>query len=191
MTLCFATHNRNKLEEIRKEVPKGVRLIGLDELGITEDIPETGDTIEGNSLMKTVYVFEKHGVACFGDDTGLEVEALHNEPGVYSARYAGIQRSSEDNMNLLLQKLEGVSNRRARFKTVITYIDEAGVTKQFTGLVAGEITLRRAGVKGFGYDPIFRPEGAEKTFAEMEPSEKNAISHRARAFRQLIDYLNS
>ena len=190
MTLCFATHNRNKLGEIQKILPAGIRLIGLDDLGITEDIPETADTIEGNSLMKTAYVFERHQVPCFGDDTGLEVEALNNEPGVYSARYAGDHRSSEDNMDLLLENLRRKNNRKAQFKTVITYFDEHGNQSRFTGIVRGEITQEKSGSHGFGYDPIFRPEGYEKTFAEMSADEKNRISHRARAFQQLIDYLS-
>ncbi|MFT4834456.1 MAG: XTP/dITP diphosphohydrolase [Marinoscillum sp.] len=190
MKLYFATHNPNKLKEIAKMLPAGIELLGLADLGLTEDIPETSDTIEGNSLQKTQYVFDKHGVACFGDDTGLEVAALKGAPGVYSARYAGPQCDSNDNMNLLLENLKGEKKRSARFKTVITYINAKGESKQFTGLANGVITETLSGKEGFGYDPIFLPDGKNKTFAEMPSYEKNKISHRARAFAQLIEYLN-
>ncbi|MFY0607816.1 MAG: RdgB/HAM1 family non-canonical purine NTP pyrophosphatase [Cyclobacteriaceae bacterium] len=189
MKIYFATHNKNKLKEIAKIIPSGFELLGLDELNLHEDIPETADTIEENSLMKTKYVFDKHQVACFGDDTGLEVAALNGAPGVFSARYAGPKCDSNENMALLLKNLEGEENRKARFKTVITYIDAKGIERQFTGIVNGEITKSQSGEKGFGYDPIFLPEGCDKTFAEMTSSEKNKISHRARAFRQLITFL--
>ncbi len=172
-------------------MPSGIELLGLDDLNLHEEIPETARTIEGNSLMKTQYVFDKHGVACFGDDTGLEVEALNNEPGVFSARYAGTENDSNANMNKLLKNLGDKPNRSARFKTVITYINENGKVKQFTGIANGEITKSRAGAEGFGYDPIFQPEGHNITFAEMTAEEKNAISHRGKAFQQFIDYLNS
>jgi XTP/dITP diphosphohydrolase len=190
MKLYFATHNPNKLKEIAKMLPAGIELLGLADLGLTEDIPETSDTIEGNSLQKTQYVFDKHGVTCFGDDTGLEVAALKGAPGVYSARYAGPQCDSNDNMNLLLENLKGEKKRSARFKTVITYINAKGESKQFTGLANGVITETLSGKEGFGYDPIFLPDGKNKTFAEMPSYEKNKISHRARAFAQLIEYLN-
>jgi XTP/dITP diphosphohydrolase len=190
MKLYFATHNPNNLKEIAKMLPAGIELLGLADLGLTEDIPETSDTIEGNSLQKTQYVFDKHGVACFGDDTGLEVAALKGAPGVYSARYAGPQCDSNDNMNLLLENLKGEKKRSARFKTVITYINAKGESKQFTGLANGVITETLSGKEGFGYDPIFLPDGKNKTFAEMPSYEKNKISHRARAFAQLIEYLN-
>ena len=139
MILYFASHNQNKVKEIAKLLPQGMELRSLDDLNLHEDIPETASTIEGNSLMKTEYVYKKHRVACFGDDTGLEVDALNGEPGVYSARYAGPQKSSEDNMSLLLSKLEGVQNRKARFKTVITFFDENGEISQFTGIATGGI----------------------------------------------------
>ncbi len=171
-------------------LPAGIELLGLNDLGLTEEIPETSDTIEGNSLQKTQYVFDKHGVACFGDDTGLEVAVLKGAPGVYSARYAGPQCNSNDNMNLLLENLKGEKKRNARFKTVITYINAQGESKQFTGLANGVITEALSGKEGFGYDPIFLPDGKNKTFAEMPSYEKNKISHRARAFAQLIEYLN-
>ena len=147
--------------------------------------------IEGNSLMKTEYVYKKHRVACFGDDTGLEVDALNGEPGVYSARYAGPQKSSEDNMSLLLSKLEGVQNRKARFKTVITFFDENGEISQFTGIATGGITNTKSGSEGFGYDPIFQPDGYPVTFAEMSAEDKNKISHRGKAFEQLVNFLKN
>ncbi len=191
MTIYFATHNQNKVKEIAKLLPEGMELRSLDDLDLHEDIPETADTIEGNSLMKTEYVFNKHGVACFGDDTGLEVDALNGEPGVFSARYAGPQKNSEDNMNLLMSKLEGLSDRSARFKTVITFIDENGTATQFTGIAEGSITPKKSGNEGFGYDPIFQPEGYSITFAEMSAEEKNKISHRGKAFTQLVNFLNN
>ncbi len=163
-------------------------LTGLADVGCTEELPETQSTLEGNALQKAQYVFDHYGAACFADDTGLEVEALHGEPGVYSARYAGEQRNAEDNMNLLLQKLTGITNRTAQFRTVIALVEPKG-TKLFDGLVRGEIVFERRGGKGFGYDPIFQPEGFKQTFAEMTMEEKNKISHRALAVRKLVDYL--
>lgn len=189
MKIYFATHNKNKLKEIQQLLPAGFELLGLDDLQLNEDIPETADTIEENSRMKTRYVYDRYKVACFGDDTGLEVDALNGEPGVYSARYAGEEKDSNANMDLLLRKLALEKNRKARFKTVITYIAPSGAEKQFTGTVEGEITKGKTGGEGFGYDPVFKPIGHERTFAEMSPEEKNKISHRARAFQKLIDYL--
>ncbi len=189
MVVYFATHNEHKVKEIAKLLPVGMELRSLDELNLLEDIPETADTIEGNSLMKTEYVYKKHKVACFGDDTGLEVAALKGAPGVYSARYAGSQKSSLDNMNLLLENLQGEENRKARFKTVITFFDAKGAMQQFTGICQGTITRDICGEEGFGYDPIFQPEGYPITFAEMSAEEKNAISHRGKAFEQLINFL--
>lgn len=189
MKIYFATHNQNKLKEIKKLLPDGMELLGLNELGLVEDIPETSDTIEGNSLMKTQYVFDRHRVACFGDDTGLEVDALDGAPGVYSARYAGPEKDSNANMDLLLDNLEGVKNREARFKTVITYIDEKGLQRQFTGIADGKITSNKSGTEGFGYDPVFQPKGMDLTFAELSADEKNKISHRAKAFEQLVNFL--
>lgn len=189
MTIYFATHNKNKLREIQDMLPDSFKILGLDDLNLTEEIPETAETIEGNSEMKTNYVFSKYGVACFGDDTGLEVDSLNGAPGVYSARYAGPQNDSEANMDLLLKNLKGITNRSARFKTVITYIDLEGKSIQFTGIAEGHITEKRTGEKGFGYDPIFIPDGHTLTFAQMDASSKNAISHRGKAFNQLISYL--
>lgn len=190
MVVYFATHNQNKVKEIAKLLPEGMELRSLDELNLHEEIPETSDTIEGNSLMKTQYVFDKHQVACFGDDTGLEVQALNGEPGVYSARYAGPQKNSHDNMDLLLSKLGSSDERSARFKTVITYINAEGSVHQFTGIAKGSITREKSGQEGFGYDPIFQPEGYDITFAEMSADEKNQISHRAKAFQQLVNFLS-
>lgn len=189
MKVYFATQNKNKLKEIQKLLPPGMELLGLNDLGITEEIPETADTIEGNSAMKARYVHERCQVPCFADDTGLEVAALNNEPGVYSARYAGEHKSSEDNMDLLLQKLKDHDNRNAQFKTVITYIDPKGTEHSFTGIAAGEITKQRTGQQGFGYDPIFQPKGYPVTFAEMDTDTKNTISHRGKAFAKLVAHL--
>lgn len=191
MEIYFATHNQNKVKEIAKLLPEGMELRSLDDLNLHEDIPETASTIEGNSEMKTKYVHDKHKVACFGDDTGLEVDALGGEPGVFSARYAGPQKNNEDNMNLLLKNLSAETNRRARFKTVITYIDVDGTAQQFTGLAEGIITEKKSGNEGFGYDPIFQPEGYSITFADMSAEEKNKISHRAKAFQQLVNFLQN
>lgn len=191
MKIYFATHNTNKLRELRALIPENLELLGLDDLGLHEEIPETADTIEGNSAMKTRYVFEKHGVACFGDDTGLEVDVLGGAPGVYSARYAGPNNDSQANMDLLLSNLKNEENRKARFKTVITYIDDQGHEYQFTGIAKGEIIREKTGAEGFGYDPVFLPEGEDRTFAEMSAAEKNARSHRARAFEQLIQFLKT
>lgn len=189
MTLCFATHNLNKLREIQQLLPAGIDLVGLDAAGITEEIPETADTIEGNSALKARYVFEKTGIPCFADDTGLEVDALEGRPGVYSARYAGESKDAHANMNLLLRELGETDARGAQFKTVITYIDAAGTAHQFTGIVRGQITREKHGSEGFGYDPVFCPDGHEVTFAEMSAAAKNQISHRGRAFTQLVQFL--
>lgn len=188
--LVFATNNRNKLQEVQDLVPEEILLLNLDDIGCSEEIPETAPTIEGNALQKATYVAEKYEVNCFADDTGLEVQALHGEPGVYSARYAGPDRSSEDNMTLLLQKLEGQADRSARFKTVIA-LSLNGKTELFEGIVNGTILTERKGEGGFGYDPVFLPDGAEKTFAEMTRAEKNGISHRAIALEKLRVFLAS
>ncbi|MEO9474339.1 MAG: RdgB/HAM1 family non-canonical purine NTP pyrophosphatase [Cyclobacteriaceae bacterium] len=189
MKICFATHNQNKATEIRQLLPAGFELITLDDLGQTEEIPEDGLTIEENSSIKANYVFKKFNVACFADDTGLEVKALNGEPGVYSARYAGEPKDNEANIDLLLKNLEGKSDRSAAFKTVITFIDETGRSTQFAGIAPGQIIVERTGTKGFGYDPVFQPTGHQKTFAQMTAEEKNAISHRGLAFRKFLDHL--
>jgi len=188
MRLCFATNNEHKLKEIRALLGNEFRLVSLAEVGCNEELAEDQTTLEGNSLQKAEYVFRKSGTSCFADDTGLEVEVLNNEPGVFSARYAGEQRSAEDNMNLLLKNLSGKDNRNARFRTVITLITPEGI-RQFEGEVHGKIIDEKRGTEGFGYDPIFLPDGFSKTLAEMTLEEKSAISHRARAFKKLIAYL--
>lgn len=186
--LCFATNNRHKIEEVRAHLGPDFQLVGLEEVGCKDELPEEQPTLEGNSFQKAEYVFKNFGVSCFADDTGLEVEALHGAPGVISARYAGEQRSAEDNMKLLLENLAGSENRRARFRTVITLITSA-ITKQFEGIVTGQIIDEHKGSGGFGYDPVFLPDGYHKTLAEMSMEEKNAISHRARAVNKLIEFL--
>jgi XTP/dITP diphosphohydrolase len=187
--LCFATNNQHKIQEVRAHLGSDFQLVGLEEVGCTEELPEEQPTLEGNSFQKAEYVYKNFGVSCFADDTGLEVETLHGAPGVYSARYAGEQRRAEDNMQLLLKNLAGSQNRKARFRTVITLITPE-FTRQFEGIVNGQIINEHKGSGGFGYDPIFLPEGYNKTLAEMSMEEKNAISHRARAVNKLIEFLN-
>lgn len=186
--LCFATNNRHKIEEVRAHLGPDFPLSGLEEIGCKEELPEEQPTLEGNSFQKAEYVYKNFGISCFADDTGLEVEELQGAPGVYSARYAGDQRSAEANMQLLLKNLAGSQNRKARFRTVITLITPE-FTKQFEGIVTGQITHEHKGSGGFGYDPIFLPDGFNKTLAEMSMVEKNAISHRARAVNKLIEFL--
>ena len=189
--LVFASNNAHKLSEIRTILGDRIEIISLSDLQCHEEIPETADTLEGNALIKARYVWEHYGLYCFADDTGLEVEALDGAPGVYSARFAGEHASFEDNVSLLLERLSGVAApRRARFRTVIALIDEYG-THFFEGSVDGEITLERSGNHGFGYDPIFRPEGREETFAQLTEQEKNSMSHRGRAVQKLVRYLQA
>lgn len=188
MKLVFATNNLNKLKEVQALIPKNIQLLSLQEVGCLEDVPETQNTIEGNAIQKAEYVKEHYGYDCFADDTGLEVEALNNEPGVYSARYAGEQRDSNDNMNLLLENLKNKSNRQAQFKTVIA-LHINGKLKTFTGICEGEITKEKQGEHGFGYDPVFMAKGHSKTFAEISLDEKNVIGHRGKAVKQLVEYL--
>lgn len=189
--LVFASNNAHKLSEIRAILGDRIEIISLSDLQCHDEIPETADTLEGNALIKARYVWEHYGLYCFADDTGLEVEALGGAPGVYSARFAGEHASFEDNVSLLLERLSGVAApRRARFRTVIALIDEYG-THFFEGSVDGEITLERSGDHGFGYDPIFRPEGREETFAQLTEQEKNSMSHRGRAVQQLVRYLQA
>lgn len=195
MKIVFATGNRNKLKEVQALVGPRVELSTPADHGITEDIPENQPTLEGNALQKARYIYEKTGLNCFADDTGLEVEALGGEPGVFSARYAAVNgagegHSSEANMALLLDRLAGVENRRARFRTVFALILD-GREHLFEGVVEGVITSARTGSDGFGYDPIFRPTGYDQTFAEMPLSLKNSISHRVRATTKLIDFLST
>lgn len=187
--IVFATNNKNKLREIRDIVGSKYNILSLSDINCHEDIPETADTIEGNALLKARFVKEKYGYDCFADDTGLEVEALDNRPGVYSARFAGEDCNSENNINKLLSELEGIENRKARFRTVIALI-KGEIEEEFEGIIYGNISHERHGEGGFGYDKVFVPENYEKTFAEMLPEEKNSISHRAKATRLLIEYLN-
>ena len=188
MKLIFATNNPNKVKEVKNKLTS-FEIITLKEIGITEDIPETGKTLAENALQKARYVYKKTGKNCFADDTGLEIESLNNEPGVYSARYAGEEKNSDKNMNLVLENLKPKTNRNACFKTVIALIIN-GKEILFEGKVDGEITEIKTGQDGFGYDPIFKPKGYELTFAEMELSEKNKISHRAFAVKKLVRFLS-
>ena len=190
MKLLFATSNQNKAREIQNLLPKDFQIITLNDIDLKEDIPETAPTIEGNAIQKTEYIINNFGIDCFADDTGLEIEALNGEPGVYSARYAGEAKDSDDNMNLVLEKLKNTSNRNARFKTVISL----SINKEmhlFEGLVEGRIRASKVGTLGFGYDPIFEPENCGRTFAEMSMEEKNSMSHRGRAFEKMISYLKN
>ena len=188
MQLVFATNNLNKLKEVQKLIPNHITLLSLKDIGCFEDVPETQKTIEGNAIQKAEYIKTHYGYDCFADDTGLEVNALNNEPGVFSARYAGEQRDANDNMNLLLEKLNDKTSRKAQFKTVIA-LQLNGKLKTFTGICKGEITKVKHGDSGFGYDPIFKAEGYNKTFAEISLEEKNQIGHRGKAVRQLVSFL--
>ncbi len=188
MKLVFATNNKHKQEELQAILGEKFQLLSLSDIGCNEEIPEEQPTLEGNARQKACYVFQKYNYSCFADDTGLEIEALNGEPGVYSARYAGEEKSAEANMNKVLHKMAKINNRKARFRTVISLVIE-GVEKQFEGVVEGEITREKRGDSGFGYDPVFLPEGSDLTFAEMPLTDKNKISHRARAVEKLVQYL--
>jgi XTP/dITP diphosphohydrolase len=190
MQIVFASNNSHKIEEVQALLPDNIQIISLECIGCSEDIPETTDTIEGNAIQKANYITQKYGYHCFADDTGLEVEALNGEPGVFSARYAGAQRNADDNMNLLLEKLQNQTNRKAQFKTVIA-LNLNGKQHLFTGIAAGEITLEKIGNQGFGYDPIFRPDGFSETFAQLSLAQKGQISHRGKATQALITFLES
>jgi len=189
MKLVFATHNKNKLKEVKALMPSHINLLSLTDIGCFEEIPETANTIEGNAVLKANYVKKKYGYNCFADDTGLEVASLNNEPGVYSARYAGLENNAEANMSKLLQNLENKSNREACFKTAISLVMNTE-ERLFLGICEGEITRNKRGYSGFGYDPIFQPKGYDITFAEMTLAQKSEISHRGKAVRLLIDYLS-
>ena len=213
MKIVFATNNEHKLTEIRAILGDAFEVVSLADIGCHEDIPETGQTLEENALMKAEYIYDKYHLSCFADDTGLEVEALDGAPGVYSARYAameatvpagspaGISHDSEANMARLLRELANNNNRKARFRTVIAFIEKKDVcpcgctsikvVHKFEGIVNGEITREKSGAEGFGYDPIFRPDGYDKTFAELGADIKNQISHRARATQKLAEYLKT
>ena len=188
MKLVFATNNKHKLEEVKAILGKRIEILSLNDIDCHDDIPETADTLEGNALIKARYIHEKFGVDCFADDTGLEVESLGGEPGVYSARYAGEECNPEANMYKLLQKLTGKNNRNAQFRTVIALIIK-GEEKLFNGIVKGSISNEKMGDAGFGYDPIFIPEGFSESFAQMTSDMKNSISHRYRATEELSKYL--
>lgn len=186
--MIVATNNLHKLEEIRAILGNSITLQSLADIGCTDDIPETADTFQGNALMKARYIYERYGEDCFADDSGLEVEALNGEPGVHSARYAGDGHNSVANTNKLLSNMEGITDRRARFRTVIALIIK-GKEYFFEGIVEGEITYAPEGEKGFGYDPVFRPVGFSETFAQLPAEVKNSISHRARALEKLVQKL--
>ena len=187
--IVFATNNQHKLDEVKKITEGLTEIVSLSEINCFDDIPETADTLEGNALQKARYVKEKFGFDCFADDTGLEVEALDNAPGVYSARYAGPDHNSESNMKLLLKNMEGITNRNARFRTVIALL-MAGKEYLFDGIVEGVIIDEKRGNSGFGYDPVFVPNGYNETFAQLGSDIKNNISHRAKAVLKLHDFLS-
>lgn len=187
-TLVFATNNAHKLEEVRAILGNDFKIASLKEIGCHDDIPETADTLEGNAMQKAQYIKDKFGMDCFADDTGLEVEALNNAPGVFSARYAGPGHDSEANMKKLLHEMEGKENRKARFRTVIALLLD-GKEYTFEGIVKGNIIEEKRGDSGFGYDPIFVPEGYDLTFAELGNDIKNKISHRAEAVKKLSAFL--
>ena len=190
MKLVFATHNSNKAKEIQSLLTDDFQILTLTDINCIDEIPETSETLEENSLLKAQFVSDNFNLNCFADDTGLEIDALNGRPGVYSARYAGEEKNAEANMNLVLSELKNESNRKALFRTVITLIlnDKTNV---FEGIIRGEIADEKRGTDGFGYDPIFIPEGQTKTFAEMTLAEKNQQSHRARAFEEMIDFLKN
>lgn len=189
MKIIFATNNAHKLSEVQAVLGDGYELVTPRQCGIDEEIPETAETLEGNARQKARYLFERTGLDCFADDTGLEVEALNGAPGVHSARYATDGHDFAANNRLLLKNLAGEENRRARFRTVICLIEQ-GEEHLFEGIVEGRIIDHEAGSEGFGYDPLFVPEGFDRTFAEMSAEQKNGISHRGRAVRKLVDYLH-
>jgi len=188
--IVFATNNSHKLEEVRFALKNKYEVLSLKDIGFFEDIPEPYETLEENALTKSKTIFVKYGLDCFADDTGLEVDALNGAPGVYSARYAGPNCSFDDNVNKLLAELQGKDNRKARFRTIVSLILN-GEEFTFEGIVNGEITEERAGEKGFGYDPIFKAEGKDISFAQMDLNEKNKISHRGLAVAKLIEFLYS
>lgn len=190
MKLVFATHNPDKLREVQELLGEQIELLSLNDLSLFEEIPETSATLEGNALLKAQYVQKKKGCDVFADDTGLEVAALNGEPGVFSARYAGPQKDATDNMDKLLRELQEVSDRSARFRTVIALLI-GGEEHLFEGVVEGRITLKKSGAEGFGYDPIFLPNDSNRTFAEMGSHEKNRISHRGRAIEKLVRFLRN
>lgn len=190
LEIVFATGNAHKIREVAALLPPGIRLKSLADIGCTGELPETTPTIEGNALQKARYVHAHYGVNCFAEDTGLEIDALNGEPGVRSARYAGEDKQAEDNTRLVLAKMKGIADRRARFRTVIALILD-GKEHVFEGVAEGQIAASPAGNGGFGYDPIFVPEGAHRSFAEMDTEEKGAISHRGKAVAKLLAFLTT
>ena len=188
MKIVFATNNPNKLAEIRQLMPKGIVILSLKDIDCFEELPETSDTLEDNAAQKAFYVFDNYVQNCFADDTGLEIDALDGRPGVYSARYAGLECNPEDNIQKILGEMKGELNRDASFRTIISLVID-GKEFQFEGKVEGQITPEKWGEKGFGYDPIFLPDGHENSFAQMSMEEKSAISHRGKAVKKLIQFL--
>ena len=189
MKIVFATNNLNKLQEIKSLVPNNINIISLNDIECHDELPENQLTLEGNALEKANFIYSKYGCSCFADDTGLEIDALNGDPGVYSARYAGLECLAEDNMNKVLNKLNGIKNRKAKFRTVIALIID-GHEYLFNGECFGEITKNKIGLDGFGYDPIFLPIDSELTFAQMDKTEKGIISHRGISVRKLVDFLS-
>ncbi|EHO12528.1 non-canonical purine NTP diphosphatase [Myroides odoratimimus] len=189
MKLVFASNNKNKIKEIRNQLPDTIEILSLEDIGCNIDIPETADTIEGNAKLKADFVKRHYGYDCFADDSGLEVDALNGAPGIYSARYAGEQKNDNDNIDKLLQVLQKEENRKANFKTVIC-LNLHTETYYFTGIIDGQLLRERQGTEGFGYDPIFVADGMNQSFAEIDINAKNAISHRGKAVRQLVDFLS-
>ncbi|MBB1151096.1 MULTISPECIES: non-canonical purine NTP diphosphatase [unclassified Myroides] len=190
MKLIFASNNKNKIKEIRNQLPASIEILSLEDIGCMVDIPETADTIEGNALLKADYIKRHYGFNCFADDSGLEVDALGGAPGVYSARYAGEEKNDQANNEKLLGELADKTNRKANFKTVIA-LHYNGEQHLFTGVIPGEILLEQQGEGGFGYDPLFQAEGMSKSFAELTLEEKNAVSHRGKAVAQLVAFLKN
>lgn len=190
MQLVFASNNKNKIQEIQLLVPNSIQIMSLEDIGCFDDIPETANTIEGNAILKANYVTEKYGYNCFADDSGLEIDALNGEPGVYSARYAGEPKDDNENIEKVLVNLKDKTNRKANFKTVIC-LNIDGQQHLFTGIIDGKIIDEKIGNNGFGYDPIFVADGYQKTFAELSMEEKSTISHRGKAVRLLIGYLSN
>ncbi len=186
--LVFATGNPNKVREVRELLAGRFEVVSLHDLGMETDLPETSGTIEGNAVQKARYLYERYGVDCFSEDTGLEIDFLGGEPGVHSARYAGTGKDPAANLSLVLERMQGARDRKARFRTVVALLRQ-GSLHVFEGTVEGSITLAPQGSDGFGYDPIFLPEGSDRTFAEMAASDKNKISHRGKAVRQLVEFL--
>lgn len=189
MKLVFATHNPNKLQEVRALIPQDIELLSLEEIGCHDEIPETAETIEENAILKADYIKKHYGLNCFADDTGLEIKALNGRPGVYSARYAGERKNNEDNIDKVLSELKEEENRSARFKTVIA-LNLDGKQYLFPGICNGKISHKQYGNKGFGYDAVFQPDGSSKTFAEMNMEEKSALSHRGIALKKLTEFLS-